>query len=153
VSDTLGGAFAVYRVGTGAVHRTANSQIGVFPGYSDVGGSRSGSVKLHDRLERGRVRSQPEARFGYISGMIETAENLARDYGISRQEADEYAVRSHRRAADAWASGRFDDEIVPVNVPQRKGGPVLFTCDEGVRALHGAGVSRRDDRDRNVARR
>jgi acetyl-CoA C-acetyltransferase len=97
-------------------------------------GSRSGSVKLHDRLERGRVRSQPEARFGYISGMIETAENLARDYGISRQEADEYAVRSHRSAADAWASGRFDDEIVPVNVPQRKGDPVLFTRDEGVRA-------------------
>ncbi|NML97104.1 acetyl-CoA C-acetyltransferase [Paraburkholderia sp. RP-4-7] len=96
-------------------------------------GSRAGSVKLHDRLERGRERSQPEGRFGYISGMIETAENLARDYGISRQEADEYSVRSHRRAADAWASGRFDDEIVPVSVPQRKGEPVLFTRDEGVR--------------------
>ena len=97
-------------------------------------GSRAGSVKLHDRLERGRERSQPEARFGYISGMIETAENLARDYGISRQEADEYAVRSHQRAAQAWASGRFNDEIVPVSVPQRKGEPVLFTRDEGVRA-------------------
>ncbi|MDN7177000.1 acetyl-CoA C-acetyltransferase [Caballeronia sp. SEWSISQ10-4 2] len=97
-------------------------------------GSRAGSVKLHDRLERGRVRSQPEARFGHISGMIETAENLARDYGISREEADRYAVRSHQRAADAWASGRFDDEIVTVNVPQRKGDPVLFTRDEGVRA-------------------
>ena len=66
--------------------------------------------------------------------MIETAENLARDYGISREEADRYAVRSHQRAADAWASGRFDDEIVTVNVPQRKGDPVLFTRDEGVRA-------------------
>jgi acetyl-CoA C-acetyltransferase len=97
-------------------------------------GSRAGSVKLHDRLERGRVRSQPEGRFGHISGMIETAENLARDYGISREEADRYAVRSHQRAADAWASGRFDDEIVTVNVPQRKGDPVLFTRDEGVRA-------------------
>ncbi|WP_168788502.1 acetyl-CoA C-acetyltransferase [Paraburkholderia aromaticivorans] len=96
-------------------------------------GSRAGSVKLHDRLERGRERSQPEARFGYLSGMIETAENLARDYGISRQEADEYAVRSHQRAADAWTSGRFNDEIVPVSVPQRKGEPVLFTRDEGVR--------------------
>jgi acetyl-CoA C-acetyltransferase len=97
-------------------------------------GSRAGSVKLHDRLERGRVRSQPEARFGYISGMIETAENLARDYGISREEADRYAVRSHQRAADAWASGRFNDEIVMVSVRQRKGDPVLFTRDEGVRA-------------------
>ncbi|MGF6997083.1 acetyl-CoA C-acetyltransferase [Paraburkholderia sp. GAS32] len=96
-------------------------------------GSRSGSVKLHDRLERGRERSQPEARFGYISGMIETAENLAREYGITREQADEFAVRSHQRAADAWASGRFDDEVVPVSVPQRKGDPVLFTRDEGVR--------------------
>jgi acetyl-CoA C-acetyltransferase len=43
-------------------------------------GSRAGSVTMHDRLERGRERSQPEARFGRISGMIETAENLARDY-------------------------------------------------------------------------
>ncbi|MGF6604222.1 acetyl-CoA C-acetyltransferase [Paraburkholderia sp. GAS448] len=97
-------------------------------------GSRSGSVKLHDRLERGRERSQPEARFGYISGMIETAENLAREYGITREQADEFAVRSHQRAADAWASGRFDDEVVPVSVPQRNGDPVLFTRDEGVRA-------------------
>jgi len=104
-------------------------------------GSRSGSVTLHDRLERGRVRSQPEARFGYISGMIETAENLAREYGVSRQEADEYAVRSHQRAADAWASGRFDDEVVPVSVPQRKGDPVLFTRDEGVRADASVGQS------------
>ena len=97
-------------------------------------GARAGSVKLHDRLERGRERSQPEARFGYISGMIETAENLAREYGITREAADEYAVRSHQRAADAWASGRFDEEVVPVSVPQRKGEPLLFTRDEGVRA-------------------
>ena len=96
-------------------------------------GARSGSVKMHDRLERGRERSQPEARFGYISGMIETAENLARQYGISREEADEYAVQSHRRAANAWAAGRFDEEVVPVSVPQRKGEPIVFARDEGVR--------------------
>jgi len=47
-------------------------------------GARAGSVKLHDRLERGRERSQPVERFGVISGMIETAENLARDCNISR---------------------------------------------------------------------
>src|SRR5581483_1099864 len=45
-------------------------------------GSRAGSVTLHDRLQRGRERSQPVSRFGYISGMIETAENLAKEYGI-----------------------------------------------------------------------
>ncbi len=97
-------------------------------------GARSGSVRLHDRLERGRERSQPESRFGYISGMIETAENLARDHGITREAADAYAVRSHQRAAQAWAAGRFDDEVVPVSVPQKKGEAVLVSRDEGVRA-------------------
>jgi len=96
-------------------------------------GARSGSVRLHDRLERGRERSQPEARFGRISGMVETAENLAREYGVSREEADAYAARSHQRAAAAWREGRFDAEVVPVPVPQRKGEPTLFARDEGVR--------------------
>jgi hypothetical protein len=48
-------------------------------------GARSGNVRMYDRLDRGRERSQPVERFGKISGMIETAENLARDYGISRE--------------------------------------------------------------------
>jgi acetyl-CoA C-acetyltransferase len=96
-------------------------------------GSRAGSVKLHDRLDRGRERSQPEARFGYISGMIETAENLAKQYGITREEADAYALRSHQRAKAAWESGKFADEVVPVQVPQRKGDSLSFTRDEGVR--------------------
>ncbi len=97
-------------------------------------GRRSGSTQLYDRLDRGRERSQPEHRFGYISGMIETAENLARDYQIAREEADCYAVESQRRAAAAWAEGRFADEVVPVPVPQRKGDPVLVARDEGIRA-------------------
>lgn len=97
-------------------------------------GSRAGTVKLHDRLERGRERSQPEERFGFISGMIETAENLARCYGISREASDAYAIESHRRAAQAWAEGRFEAEVVPVSVPQRKGEPLLFSRDEGIRA-------------------
>ena len=97
-------------------------------------GARAGSVQFHDRLARGRERSQPEARFGYISGMIETAETLAREHGISREAADEYAWRSHQRAAVAWASGRMTDETVAVNVPQKKGAPLLFAQDEGFRA-------------------
>ena len=96
-------------------------------------GTRQGSVKLHDRLERGRERSQPEARFGRISGMIETAENLAKEYCITREAADEYAARSQQRAAAAWTAGRFDDEIVPVVVPQKKGDPLHFARDEGIR--------------------
>lgn len=97
-------------------------------------GKRSGSAQLHDRLDRGRERSQPEWRFGRISGMIETAENLATTYGISREAADEYALRSHQRAAQAWANGNFAQEVVPISVPQRKGEPKIVSQDEGVRA-------------------
>src|SRR3990167_6155862 len=101
---------------------------------TDMGwGARAGSVTVQGRLERGRERSQPVERFGVISGMIETAENLARDYGITREAADAYALRSHQRAAAAWAEGRFDAEIVPVSVPQKKGDPKVFARDEGFR--------------------
>ncbi|MEX2481478.1 MAG: acetyl-CoA C-acetyltransferase [Gammaproteobacteria bacterium] len=96
-------------------------------------GSRAGSVTFHDRLQRGRERSQPEARFGFISGMPETAENVGKEYGITRAEADAFAVRSHQRAAAAWESGRFAAEVVPVAVPQRKGDAILFERDEGIR--------------------
>ena len=97
------------------------------------GGARSGSVQMFDRLERGRERSQPVERFGVISGMIETAENLASDYSITREASDALAARSHQRAAAAWDVGRFDAEVVPVSVPQRKGEPVLLARDEGVK--------------------
>ncbi len=98
------------------------------------GGMRMGNVTMHDRLSRGRVMSQPTERFGVISGMIETAENLAKDYNISREACDAYAARSHSRAAAAWANGLFDDEIVPVPVPQKRGDPLMFTHDEGYRS-------------------
>jgi acetyl-CoA C-acetyltransferase len=97
------------------------------------GGARSGSVTMHDRLVRGRVMSQPVSRFGVISGMIETAENLAKDYEISREACDEYAAMSHQRATAAWSAGKFDDELVPVSVPQRRGDAVIFNRDEGFR--------------------
>lgn len=96
-------------------------------------GVKAGNLTLHDRLTRGRLMSQPQERFGVISGMIETAENLAKDYGITRAECDAYAVRSHQGATRAWEAGLFDDEIVPVPIPQRKGDPVMFTRDEGFR--------------------
>ena len=97
-------------------------------------GVRAGNLTLHDRLTRGRVMSQPIERYGVISGMIETAENLARDWNISREACDAYAARSHQRAAAAWAQGKFADELVPVEVPQKKGDPLLFDHDEGYRA-------------------
>ncbi len=97
-------------------------------------GVRAGNLTLHDRLTRGRVMSQPAERFGVISGMIETAENLAKDYGISREACDAYAARSHQRAAAAWEQGLFADELVPVAVPQKKGDALIFDHDEGYRA-------------------
>ena len=97
-------------------------------------GVRAGNLTLHDRLTRGRLMSQPVERFGVISGMIETAENLARDWEISREACDAYAARSHQRAAAAWAAGKFDDELVPVTIPQKKGDPIVFAHDEGYRA-------------------
>jgi len=96
-------------------------------------GSRSGNQMLYDRLDRGREMSQPVWRFGPISGMIETAENLAADYGIGRDAADAFAARSHQRAEAARASGMFDEEIVGVEVPQRRGDPVVVDGDEGIR--------------------
>jgi acetyl-CoA C-acetyltransferase len=96
-------------------------------------GARFGSITLHDRLARARETISPEERFGYISGMIETAENLAKEYEISRQEQDEYALRSHQRAVAAIQSGNFRHEIVDVPVPQRRGDPVIFNQDEGPR--------------------
>jgi acetyl-CoA C-acetyltransferase len=97
------------------------------------GGSRLGSVTLHDRLTRARATASPEERFGVISGMIETAENLSARHQISREEQDAYALRSHQRAVAAVESGKFAEEIVPVLVPQRRGEPIRFQTDEGPR--------------------
>lgn len=96
-------------------------------------GVKAGSIELHDRLARGRLMSQPIERFGVITGMIETADNVARDYAITREECDVYAARSQQRAAKAWADGKFDAEMVPISIPQRKGDALVFAEDEGVR--------------------
>jgi acetyl-CoA C-acetyltransferase len=92
-------------------------------------GARGGQgVMLHDALARGRVTAGGE-HYPVPGGMIETAENLRREYGISRGEQDEFAVRSHQKAAAARDAGRFVDEIVPVPV---KNGEV--DADEHIRA-------------------
>jgi acetyl-CoA C-acetyltransferase len=63
--------------------------------------------------------------------MIEMAESLASDYGISRETCDAYALRSHQLVAAGWASQLFDDEIEAAPVPQRNGNSVMFDLDEG----------------------
>ena len=74
-----------------------------------------------------------KARFG-VDSMPDTAENVADDFQISRADQDAFAVRSQARAAAAQASGRFDYEITPVTIPQRKGDPVVVSRDEHPRA-------------------
>jgi acetyl-CoA C-acetyltransferase len=66
--------------------------------------------------------------------MLETAENLRRQCSISRQEQDEYALRSHQRAVAAWDEGKFAAEVVPVRVPVKKGEATLFERDEHPRS-------------------
>ncbi len=74
-----------------------------------------------------------EAQYG-IDSMAETAENVADDFGVSRDDQDAFAVRSQQRAEAAMTAGRFDDEIVSVTVPQRRGDPMVVDTDEHPRA-------------------
>lgn len=68
-----------------------------------------------------------------LISMGETAENVAQKHGVSRQDQDAFALLSHQRAQAAVEAGRFDDEIVAVSVPQRKGEPLSFARDEAIR--------------------
>lgn len=85
-------------------------------------GVRQGAVALQDRLDRAR-ETAGGASHPINGGMIETAENLRREYGISRDDQDELAIRSHRRAVAAHDGGRFADELFAVTVPGRRGKP------------------------------
>jgi acetyl-CoA C-acetyltransferase len=93
-------------------------------------GVRGGSVELMDRLVRARETAGGR-RHPVPGGMLETAENLRRQYDISREEQDELAVRSQQRAGAAHEEGRFADELVPVTVPGKRGQPdVVVDRDE-----------------------
>jgi acetyl-CoA C-acetyltransferase len=95
-------------------------------------GVKGGSVALEDRLARGRVTAGG-ASHPVPGGMIETAENLRREYGIPRGEQDEFALRSHRLAVAAQEDGTFAEEIVPVTVRVR-GEEHIVDRDEHPRA-------------------
>ncbi|GAA4383664.1 MULTISPECIES: acetyl-CoA C-acetyltransferase [Brevibacterium] len=96
-------------------------------------GVRGGNIELKDSLVRGRLTAGG-THYPVPGGMIETAENLRREYGISRQEQDELAVESHRRAAAATDNGTFAEEIVPITIPAtRKKPEQQITLDEHIR--------------------
>ena len=92
-------------------------------------GMRMGNTELVDGMYRDGFNDP-------LSGLVmgETAENLARQYEISRDEQDEYALRSQQRAQAAIEAGRFDSEIVPLEIKGRKGETITFARDEHARA-------------------
>ena len=95
-------------------------------------GVRQGGIALLDRLDRARETAGGSSH-PIAGGMIETAENLRRKYGITRDEQDELSVRSHQRAIAAHEAGRFADELVSMTVPGRHG-DVIVDRDEHPRA-------------------
>ncbi|WP_104088566.1 MULTISPECIES: acetyl-CoA C-acetyltransferase [unclassified Cryobacterium] len=104
------------------------SQAPLYTVDSRWGLAGTAGVLLRDALGRGRETAGGR-NYPVPGGMLETAENLRRDYSIDRVEQDQLAVESQRRALAAVADGRFVDEIVPVTVPGRKG-PVVVSVDE-----------------------
>lgn len=101
------------------------------PYYTHDGrwGIKGPGLQLHDSLARGRVTAGG-VNHPVPGGMIETAENLRREYGISRADQDALALRSQQRAGRAMAEGRYEAETVPVTVRKRKGETVVVTADE-----------------------
>ena len=92
-------------------------------------GYGSGNAVLVDSNTESQPRSQPYEIYGDLT-MGLTAENVAVKYGITREEQDRFALDSQRKALEAIAAGRFVDEIVPMQVPRKKGSSVTFETDE-----------------------
>ena len=143
-------AYTVMRQCASGMTAVANAAMSIMCGQNDVciaGGTESmsnavfyvrnarwgvgtGTTEFVDALTEGQFRSQPQEMYGKYN-MGATAENVAEQLGITREEQDRFALTSQERAAAAIASGRFKDEIVPVEVPQgRKKPPVIFDTDE-----------------------
>ncbi|MGH8837116.1 MAG: acetyl-CoA C-acetyltransferase [Actinomycetes bacterium] len=93
------------------------------------GGYKYGSIELLDAMAYDGLTDA----FDKIA-MGESTEHYNAKLGISREEQDAFSARSHQRAAEAQKNGTFEDEVVPVEIPQRRGDPILFAEDEGIRA-------------------
>jgi len=118
-SIASGAAETVLVIGTEAMSQIPYLLMGARWGY------RLGNDTLHDGLHRdGFICAITHQHMGM------TAENVAQQYGISRAESDEYSVLSQNRTEAAIKAGRFASQIVPIEMPQRKGSPVVFAQDE-----------------------
>lgn len=88
-------------------------------------GNKYGDVTLVDGLQKDGLT---DVYKNYAMG--NAAELCAKEYNISREQQDAFAIESYKRSQSAWNEGRFNDEIVPVEIPQRKGDPIIFAKDE-----------------------
>jgi len=88
-------------------------------------GSKFGPITLEDGMQKdGLVDAYGKVAMGVC------ADECAAKYEFSREDQDAFAIQSYKRSAKAWSEGKFDDEIVPVSIPQRRGEPVIFSEDE-----------------------
>ena len=129
----------------GGVESMSNAEF-YLPGHIKWGiGGRKGMPRGHgdlsmwgmpfyDRIQRARVMSQPEERYGILPSMMSWAETGAREENITREACDLWSFNSHRKACAAMEGGLFSREIVPVPVPQRKGEPKIVDRDENPRS-------------------
>jgi acetyl-CoA C-acetyltransferase len=90
-------------------------------------------LPFYDRIQRARVMSQPEERYGVLPAMMTWAETAAKEENISREACDQWSLASHQKACAAIDAGKFDDEILPITLPQRKGDPIVIGRDENPR--------------------
>ena len=142
-------AYTVHRQCASGMQAIFNGMQQIQTGISDIvvaGGSESmstapfylrgarfgvgnGNAVLCDPNTESQPKSQPESIYGTFT-MIQTADKVAQQFGISREAQDNFALQSQQRAVAAMDAGRFKDEIVPVLIPQRKGDPLVFDVDE-----------------------
>lgn len=142
-------AYSIHRQCASGMQAILNGMQQIQTGYSDivlVGGVESmstapfyvrnarfgvgsGTTQFIDPNTESQPRSQPSDIYGTFN-MIQTADNVAQKYGVTREECDEFALRSQRNAIKAIDEGRFREEIVPVVIPQRKKDPIVFEVDE-----------------------
>ena len=91
-------------------------------------GSKFGPISMEDGMQKdGLVDAYDKVAMGVC------ADECAAEYQFSREDQDHYAIQSYQRSAKAWSDGKFDNEIVPVEIPQRRGEPILFKEDEEYR--------------------
>jgi acetyl-CoA C-acetyltransferase len=91
-------------------------------------------IPFYDRIQRARVMSQPEARYGVLPSMMAWAETAAEEEGISRRDCDQWALESQKKACAAIEKGTFDPEMVPVTVRHPKKGETVVDKDENPRS-------------------